>query len=170
MITTKQHEQMPNKKEPWVDRHSANVVRYAVPLIFGDRPHPKDPVHQNLGTGVVVEAGEGAFVVTAAHVLEHAQGRASEPRFHFMVGPVELGLSRVIAVNKRLDIATLRIEASEVTRLENDGVQIVRPFEWPLSRPTIGAPVVIAGFPGDWRTHLSWHELEVGSTTMRGFV
>ncbi len=50
-----------------MDRHSANVVRYAIPLIFGDRPHPKDPVHQNGATGVVVDAGEGAFLITAAH-------------------------------------------------------------------------------------------------------
>ena len=54
--------------------------------------------------------------------------------------------------------------------LEKDGLQVVRPAEWPLPIPAVYDPVVLAGYPGEWRSDLSWHELETGAETMRSFV
>ncbi len=87
-----------------------------------------------------------------------------------MAGPVELDLARLIAEDERLDIATLSVSAREVGILEDDDLQVVRPPEWPLPIPAVHDPVVLAGYPGEWRADLSWHELDLGAETMRAFV
>jgi hypothetical protein len=39
------------------------------------------------GTATIVDLGEGAFLLTAAHVLTAALARRAEPQFHFVAGP-----------------------------------------------------------------------------------
>lgn len=96
----------------------------------------------NGASGVVVDAGEGGFLITAAHVIEQVRQRATEPRFHFMAGPIALDLARVIAEDRRFDVATVNVGAREVGMLERDGLQVVRPSraEW---RPDISGACLI---------------------------
>jgi len=157
--------------DPWAERFHAAIVRYAVPVMFGDRPHPQEHGHVNTASGVVVDAGEGAFFLTAAHVVSAAQKRARQPRFHFMAGPVGLDLSdRIVAASDSLDIATLRLSEREIVALERDGFQVVRPSEWPPMAPSQGSAIVLAGFPTKWRRDLSWEELSMSAMIMRSFV
>lgn len=158
--------------DPWIDRLNASLRRYAIPLVFGDRPHRRDPTHVNLASGVAVDLGQGPFLVTASHVISRAQERQGEPRFHFLAGPAEIELSRIISDRRKLDVATLRLTEREVADIERDGYQIVRPrpADWPPPDLSHGDPIVMAGFPVEWRSSLSWFELDLGAQTMRAFA
>ncbi len=153
-----------------MERLHASVVRYAIPLVFGDRPHPVKASRFNSGSGVAIDAGEGPFLITAAHVVEAARNRLAEPRTHFMVGPVEVSVEDIISERHQIDVATIRLRDKDLALLEKDNFQIVRPSEWPPVSPSVGDSVVLAGFPAQWRSELSWIEIDHAAEVMRSFV
>ena len=68
-----------------------------------------------MASGVVVDLGEGPFLITASHVIGGARERGHESRFHFLVGQSEIPLaSRIISDREKLDVTTLRLTLSEL--------------------------------------------------------
>jgi len=157
--------------DPWIDRLIASVRQHVVPVLFGERPHPRRSTHLNLVSGIVVDLGEDPFLVTAGHVMNKARERESEPRFHFLVSPRELPLGeRMISYRDAIDVATLRLTRAEVAAIEQEGYRMVQPPSWPPPDVTPDASIVAAGFPGKGRSSLSWQRLDLAVETVRAFV
>lgn len=163
----------PLRRAPeWVHRMDATLIsRYAIPIAFGQRPHPREPANINAATAAVVDLGETPFLLTAAHVMEAALERLREPRSHLVIGPVEL---RPTVDDVQLDLgrelATVRLTPNQRDVLEADGLYVVRPPTWPPPTPLLGTAVVMSGFPGPWRLQLAWDELDFRSFVMLALV
>src|SRR5262245_26717754 len=150
-----------NTPAPWVRSLLSTVVRYAIPLVFGERPHPLISSTLNIASGVVVDGGKGPFLLTASHVVDRIEERANTERFHLVIGrDLELSPDRLIARDRTLDVATMRLTQADVIQLEKDGASVVRPDCWPLPRPSEGSEIVLAGFPKAGRADLSWDEID----------
>jgi hypothetical protein len=157
--------------DPWIGRLIASVRQHVVPVLFGERPHPRRPARVNLASGVVVDLGEGPFLVTSSHVIGLARERESEPRFHFLVGPCEIPLTpRIISDRERLDVATLKLTQGEVATIEHDGYRVCQPPSWPPPKVEAEASIITAGFPRHGRSSISWDELDLSVETVRAFV
>ncbi len=163
----------PRPKVPeWVHKMDAYLVRYAVPLTFGRRPHPKTVADDiNVASGAAIDFVESQFLLTAAHVIAAALERLKEPLSHFMAGPLELKLDPgTVQLCPELDVATVPLTPRDLSVLEADGLHIIRPPTWPPPSLRRDDPVVLAGFPGPWRRQLSWDELDFRSFTMLALV
>ena len=68
------------------------------------------------------------------------------------------------------DIATVRLSTTQLQALEAAGSLVYRPAEWPPADLMMNDPVLAVGFPGKWRRHVSWNELEFLSTTKLALV
>jgi hypothetical protein len=157
--------------DPWIGRLIASVRLHVVPVLFGDRPHPRQSSNLNLASGVVVDLGEGPFLVTASHVIRRAREREHESRFHFLVSQSEIPLAaRIISDRERLDVSTLRLTPTEVTEIERDGYRVCHPPSWPPPDVAAEASIITAGFPGHGRSTISWDELDLAVETVRAFV
>lgn len=147
------------------------IARYAAPIAFGRRPHPRQAADINAATASVVEIGETTFLLTAAHVMEAALERLREPRSHVVLGDVEIRVdANAVRLDRQRDIATAPLTRRECDAVEEDGLYIVRPSSWPPPTPPTGAAVVAAGYPGPWRLHLAWDELDFRSFVMLALV
>jgi hypothetical protein len=157
--------------DPWIGRLIASVRQHVVPVLFGDRPHPRESSSINVASGVVVDLGEGPFLVTASHVIARAKERGEESRFHFLVGQSEIPLSaRIISDREVLDVATLRLTKPEVVAIERDGYRVWQAPSWPPPDVTAEASIIAAGFPRHGRSSISWDELDLAVETVRAFV
>lgn len=115
------------------------------------------------GTAFFMDAGEGVFAVTAAHVLAGLEGdRASHNVIAVQIGrELPLDFERAHAVidrNDDLDIATFKISAAEVASLGKTvltGSQIA----WPPDPPQEGRGVYFSGFAGQATLWLSSTEI-----------
>lgn len=163
----------PLRRAPeWVHRMDVTLVsRYALPIAFGQRPHPKAAADINAATGAIVDLGETPFLLTAAHVMEAALGRLREPRSHLVIGPVELrpGVDDVQLDSAR-DLATVQLTPTQRDVLEEDGLYVIRPPAWPPPAPVVGTAVVMSGYPGPWRLQIAWDELDFRSFVMLALV
>lgn len=147
------------------------ISRYAIPIAFGQRPHPRETADINAATAAVVDLGETPFLLTAAHVMEAALARLREPRSHLVIGPVELRpAADAVNLYPERDVATVRMTAKQRDALEADGLYVIRPPAWPPPAPVAGAAVVMSGYPGPWRLQLAWDELDFRSFVMLALV
>ena len=145
------------------------ISRYAAPIAFGRRPHPRQAVDINAATASVVEIGETPFLLTAAHVMEAVLKRLREPHSHVILGDVEVRVDPNTAeLDWRRDIAMAPLTPQEREAVEADGLYIVWPSTRPPPRP--GAVVVSAGYPGPWCLQLAWDELDFRSFVMLALV
>jgi hypothetical protein len=157
--------------DPWIDRLIASVRQHVVPVLFGDRPHPRQSPNVNVASGVVVNLDQGPFLVTASHVIRRALERDRESRFHLLVSQSEIPLRpRVISDRERLDVATLSLTEKEVADIERDGYRVVHPAAWPPPEVTSNSSIIAAGFPAHGRSSISWDELDLAVETVRAFV
>lgn len=156
----------------WVHKMDAILIaRYAIPIAFGRRPHPKETADINAATSAVVDLGDTPFVLTAAHVMETALARLLEPRFHIVLGPLELQLDpNGVELDQRRDLATARLTSEQRDALQADGLYIIRPPAWPPPTPAPGTAVVMSGYPGPWRLQVAWDELDFRSFVMLALV
>jgi hypothetical protein len=160
------------KGPAWVQQMNALLIsRYAVPIVFGRRPHPRQAAAINAATASVVEVEDITFLLTAAHVMKAALESLRSPRSHFVLGNVELRVDEnAVHLDRRCDIATAPVTRRERDALEADGFHIIRPTAWPPPTPSTGAAIVTAGYPGPWRVHSAWDELELRSFAMLALV
>jgi len=135
---------------------------YVAPFFWGVYRPGVAPAISN-GTAFFLQCGASPFVVTAAHVYRtYCSEKEREPTVVCQVGNMPFRLEeRVIAVDKRLDVATFRIKEQEVKSI---GRWIYRhdPAKWPPLPPEQGKGVFFAGYPGGYRGYRSDREIDFG--------
>jgi hypothetical protein len=150
------------------------VTSFCTPLYCALRDQSGRISSRN-GTAFFLDAGEGCFAVTAAHVIEGLR----ELRRTEGAGPLRLagnGISieldwdaRVIAAHADIDIATFRIEQTEVKSL---GKQILTGYQklWPPEPPVEQCGIYYCGYPGVGTRHPSRQEVIFGAAPGSGIA
>ncbi len=133
------------------------------------------PIVHN-GSAFLLDSGRGPFVVTAAHVFsQFLDDKRRTQHIVSQIGNVAFDLEeRLIdsGQDRRIDIATFRIEANEVTAL---GKQIVTALDgaWP-NPPNPGEVAFFGGFLGSQRVVIGPNEvsfgLHLGTTPVSDFT
>ena len=128
------------------------------------------------GSLFFLDAGQGVFGVTAAHVVTACLQDAEDPAFRqcrvarHEATPFQINLrERVIALHEGMDIATLRFTAEEVKAINRTpltGYQRI----WPPTLAVSDSWVTYAGWPGVGRRWISNNDLRFGLVTMAGKV
>jgi len=127
-----------------------NVMSFTAPLFWMFRGEQGETIKN--GSVFFIDAGEGVFAVTAAHVVTQCLVATRSPCFvQCMIGgngntvPLHLG-DRIIDANLELDIATFRVSEEEVRAT---GHTVLRGFQkdWPPPLPQKARGVVYYGFP-----------------------
>lgn len=82
----------------------------------------------------------------------------------FQIGAVKLDpFSQLIAENKRLDLATIKlnfVQAEAITSGGEIGSLFFEPRSWPPQSLVEGDFIAFGGFPGQWRKEIAFDELE----------
>ncbi|MGD1035609.1 MAG: serine protease [Roseiarcus sp.] len=125
------------------------------------------------GTTFFLDAGQGVFGVTAAHVVTECFHDCQSDAFVgcFVGGEgrvIEIKLNeRIIDGNPDLDIATFRFSEDEVKQV---GHSILTGYqkEWPPILPLRGRGVAYAGFPGKERRVLAPRQISFGVIAATG--
>jgi len=171
-----------NDEWPWPQEHPISVER-AKELMRGDlgRYHyeilaricsplywhshdenGKRPIRAN-GTLSYVKAGERIFGVTAAHVVVDYLKAAKDPGCVLQLGNAIFSAD-VIDMNERLDLATLRLDASTLASVGKEimPVSLGRPDDVPQE----GRGIMMCGYPGEDRhqradSYVDWGMLGV---------
>ncbi len=121
------------------------------------------PIVHN-ASAFLLDCGRGPFVVTAGHVFSHfVRDKRRAQRIVLQLGNIAFDLEeRLIdsGHDRRIDIATFRIEAAEVSQL---GKKIVIGTEgaWPQP-PNKGEVVFFGGFLGSQRVAIASNEVSFG--------
>jgi hypothetical protein len=128
------------------------------------------------GSLFFLNAGEGTFAVTAAHVVAECLKDSQSPDYvQCMVGredktafPFDLR-ERVIAIHEGIDIATLRFSADEVSLI---GRTVLTGFQetWPPRLAKTDSFVTYCGWPGNGRRWLAPRDISFGIVAMAGKV
>jgi len=128
------------------------------------------------GSLFLVDAGEGAFAVTAAHVVSECLNDTKSPMFvQCMIGrqdqvafPIHIG-DRIIDAHVDIDIATLRLSAAEVKHI---GRTVLTGYQksWPPRLAQSDCGVTYAGFPGKGRRWLAPRHISFGCVPMGGIA
>jgi hypothetical protein len=118
------------------------------PIRTGD-----DQIRTRNGTAFFLDAGEGVFAVTAAHVIDGWRtSRGCDE-----AGPLHLGCNgpslkvdwdqRAIDICPKIDIATFRMTREEVTSI---GKTVLTGYQktWPPGPPQIDRGIYYSGYPG----------------------
>jgi hypothetical protein len=128
------------------------------------------------GSVFFLDAGKGAFAVTAAHVVDECLKDTKSPMFvQCMIGshgraayPFHLG-DRIIDAHPEIDIATLRFSTIEVQTIGR-AVLTGSQEKWPPRLAEVAGGVTYCGFPGNGRRWLAPRELSVGCVAMGGIA
>ena len=134
------------KTPEWVWAMHRRFARYAIPFVFGP---VGDPQRYRMATCFVVDFGDTAFVVTAAHVLKEALAcrTAADSDYQWGAGRVRLDtVSSGTTSDEDLDLATIRIDRQRLTLLERDYL-IVRPESWPPPQLRLNDGILMFGYP-----------------------
>jgi hypothetical protein len=149
----------------WVWKMRAEVARYTIPFTFGRPPHPREEPDIHAGTCVAVETPDERFIVTARHVAEPARDAAAQSStVQCLAGSVKLNVGdRIAFSDTSLDLATIGVNETQIRLLESQGYRIVRTDQWPpVPELHMNDPVLMAGFPGTWRLHVTWDQIVFG--------
>ena len=126
-------------------------LEFAVPLwwVFNDN---ESGIALRNGSAFLVDFGQGVFAVTAAHVLrEYSEAKRTAVAICCQLGNVLLDPEeRLIACRDDLDIATFRLDPSEVKQI-GKSIATLGPPNWELLNPTVGNFAFFAGFPAQSR-------------------
>ncbi len=118
------------------------------------------------GTIFFVDAGQGAFAVTADHVYQgYLDAKAEYPRVDCGIGPQSFDtppaaplpfdpLARLIDRSQDPDIATFQMTGDELKQLRTTIITV-----WPPVVPEVGQSIAFAGFPGHERLLVGAREL-----------
>jgi hypothetical protein len=150
------------------------VTSFCAPLYCAMRDQNGNICSRN-GTAFFLDAGNGLFGVTAAHVVEGLR----KLRDTDGAGPLRLagnGTSvqidwdeRAIDIHSEIDIATFRIEHGEVTVL---GKNVLTGFQkqWPPDPPVVRCGIYYSGYPGVGTRRPSPQEAIFGATPGSGIA
>src|ERR1700687_2549223 len=110
----------------------------------------RGPVLNN-GTAFFVDAGAGAFGVTACHVIEgYRTAVRKDPATRCELGGINFDPMKVlIGEDRRSDIATFRVEPTLPKILDRIAHQ--NPRGWPPKPPEVGKGIFFGGYPGKYR-------------------
>jgi hypothetical protein len=130
-----------------IGQQMARLARdHAIPIIFAPPVSAGGKI--NGASGCVLQFNNGAFVVTASHVLDGYQERISSGEvLNWQVGdlPPFDPLPRIAWQSRERDIVLLSISANEVSRIGK--CIISTPPQWPECSPQVGDMVLAAGYP-----------------------
>jgi hypothetical protein len=143
-------------------------LRFASAVFFGQPPSRDAPAGVNNGTVTLMNLGAGPIAVTCAHVLaEYRDLRESGKYAVFQIGNVNLDpLAQVIAEDRNIDLATIRLSEGQAARIRKDGLfdtSFFEPSTWPPPPVKESDVVALGGFPGTWRETRSFNELDFPS-------
>jgi hypothetical protein len=119
----------------------------------------KTPVVRQIGSGTLLAVADAHFVVTAAHVLRHAQAHGmtvgvscgDNQNFTATTGNWMLTTpSDGVASDDQFDIAVFRLSPNQVHRFA--GVSFVRIADVSFERDLTSGYFVVSGYPGMWST------------------
>ena len=103
---------------------------------------PADHNHRN-GSIFFIDTGQGIFGVTARHVYEDYERSLAERYVSCQIDNLRFDpIERLVSKGIECDVATFRIEASELKRLERLTIP------WPPKMPMVGNAILFAGIPG----------------------
>lgn len=116
----------------------------------------------------MVQLPVGPVAITCEHVVRSAlAAQAQDPDTLFQIGDVIIDLShQLIALNEHRDIATIRLETSQLAELlkgEEIGTSLFAPVTWPPPRPAEFDYVAFGGFPGALREVTSFQDVVFGT-------
>ena len=118
------------------------------PFWWGELLQPHGRVKDN-GTAFLLDCGEGAFLVTASHVVNHCiEDLEANPGLVSKFGDVLFDpRGQIIAIDHDLDIATFSISDRLVEKSERT---VVRGSQqaWPPATPQENQLVFFSGYPG----------------------
>lgn len=119
--------------------------------------HEGKPLIAGNGSGFMLDAGAGPFLVTAAHVYRaYLKARQERGDTVCVVEETVLPLEeRLIAFDTNWDVATFRVAREEVEHFRRTKGRVSltgSQREWPPKPPQEGRGIFFAGFPGDGRT------------------
>jgi hypothetical protein len=151
----------------------ALAASFCAPLYWVNRIDFRQIEVRN-GTAFFLNAGEGAFGVTAYHVLKKWQQHRETG-----CGPLRLGgegdsidfyyEDRQIAFHPGIDIATFRITEGEIERIGKTIITGVQ-SSWPPKPPTVNRGIYYCGFPQIETRQLSLQKVEFGSLRGSGIA
>jgi hypothetical protein len=128
------------------------------------------------GSLFFLDAGKGAFAVTAAHVVTECLNDSRSPMFvQCMIGghgkvahAIHLG-DRLIDAHPGIDIATLRVSPAEVELI---GRTVLTGFQttWPPGLAEVNGGVTYCGFPGRGNRWLAPRQISFGCVPMAGIA
>jgi hypothetical protein len=146
------------------------ITSITAPLFWVDKQGEKEFKARN-GSVFFLDAGEGSFAVTAAHVIQGWRDDCrSENIVTLQVGdlPVDFdGAHAIIASHAAMDIATFRITKREVESL---GKTVLTGYQkaWPPRPPDQGKGLYFSGFLGVGRLWMSAREISFGAAPGSG--
>jgi hypothetical protein len=128
------------------------------------------------GSLFFLDAGKGAFAVTASHVVTECLNDTKSPMFvQCMIGghgkvahAFNLG-DRIIDAHRDIDIATLRFRPAEVEALGRTVLTGVQKM-WPPRLAEVDGDVTYCGFPGNGRRWLAPRQISFGCVPMAGIA
>jgi hypothetical protein len=128
------------------------------------------------GSLFFLDAGKGAFAVTASHVVTECLNDTKSPMFvQCMIGghgkvahAFNLG-DRIIDAHRDIDIATLRFRPAEVEALGRTVLTGVQKM-WPPRLAEVDGGVTYCGFPGNGRRWLAPRQISFGCVPMAGIA
>jgi hypothetical protein len=148
------------------DYELERVAAYCAPLYWAIRDTSGNVGSHN-GTVFFLNAGEGAFAITACHVIDGwIASRGSEDAGPLRIAgngqSVVVDLERdTIAMDREIDIATFRVSESDVMSLGKE-VLTGNQKMWPPTPPDERCGIYYAGYPGIGTRHPSAREAIFG--------
>ena len=141
---------------------------FAKAAFFGQRPSRTLPTEVRNGTITLANLGNRPLAITCQHVIAgYREKRANLDRVIFQIGDADLDpVAQLIDENQRLDLATIGLTEKQVKAITSDGEIgscVFEPTSWPPPIPNEGEFIAFGGFPGSFRSVISFDELEFGT-------
>lgn len=150
-----------------LDHVYRSILKASCAPIFWSRVDDANTSILHNGTLTVVRTPKRLLGITAAHVwLQYEEDHAASP-VRLQVMNAQLDAPRVIAISKRLDLATIQLSEH---MLEQMGKDIVPLPTWPPRVPQEGRGIMLAGYPGVDRLQPKSLEVSWGLFTALGIA
>jgi hypothetical protein len=131
------------------------AAHYVLPICWVTSENGR-PAILGSASAFVMDAGQGAFAVSASHVYEeYCPARAERSDTVYLLHELKFPLhDRLRAHDPVYDIATFNISPAEIEFLRRHGKVVLTGSQtsWPPPPPQSGRGVFFVGFPGDGRS------------------
>jgi len=147
------------------------VNSYIVPLCWFVPEKSGSKFKARNGSAFFLDAGEGPFGVTAAHVIEdykkcRKKGQVEEVKLSNIPFDIE-NKNRIIAIDNNIDLATFEITSEEIQSI---GTIVITGSNrsWPPTPPQQDRGIFLAGFPSIETTSHSVPDFGFGAHSING--